>query len=157
MSWDPLLFLKQTNISSPKVVTKSVTGLYYSWNCSNLFWSDLVQTTSLKFCKIKRSNMSCWEAHVGFFRLFMKGIFGPYVLWHFDKKLLFLVVTLISTRDYTVKDEFNCLVMKTLKSNLSYSAAAIKVHYRVITVRSIVVRSQAWSRAVFQHWAKNGF
>ena len=102
MSWDPLLFLKQTNISSPKVVTKSVTGLYYSWNCSNLFWSDLVQTTSLKFCKIKRSNMSCWEAHVGFFRLFMKGIFGPYVLWHFDKKLIFWLVTRIRIRDYTI-------------------------------------------------------
>ena len=105
MSWDPLLFLKQTNISSPKVVTKSVTGLYYSWNCSNLFWSDLVQTTSLKFCKIKRSNMSCWEAHVGFFRLFMKGIFVPYV--PFDKKLFFKLVTRIRTRDYRVIVYFN--------------------------------------------------
>ena len=43
-----------------------------------------------------------------------------------------------------IKDELTCLGMKTLKSPSSYSAAAaIKVHYRVITVRSIVVRSQA--------------
>ena len=30
--------------------------------------------------KIKSSNMSPLEAHVGFFRLLMKGIFSPYVL-----------------------------------------------------------------------------
>jgi hypothetical protein len=29
------------------------------------------------------------EGHVGFFRLLMKGIFCPYVLWPFDKKLIF--------------------------------------------------------------------
>jgi hypothetical protein len=30
--------------------------------------------------KIASSNMSRLEAHVGFFRLLMKGIFGPYLL-----------------------------------------------------------------------------
>ena len=35
--------------------------------------------------------MSRLEAHEGFFRLLMKGIFGPYVLWPFDKKLIFLI------------------------------------------------------------------
>ena len=39
--------------------------------------------------KIASSNTSRLEAHVGFFRLLMKGIFGPYVLWPFDKKLIF--------------------------------------------------------------------
>ena len=29
------------------------------------------------------------EAHAGFFRSLMKGIFDPYVLWPFDKKLIF--------------------------------------------------------------------
>ena len=29
--------------------------------------------------KIASSNTSCLEAHAGFFRLLMKGIFGPYV------------------------------------------------------------------------------
>jgi hypothetical protein len=35
------------------------------------------------------SNTSRLEAHVSFFRLLMKGIFCPYVLWPFDKKLIF--------------------------------------------------------------------
>ena len=35
--------------------------------------------------KIASSNTSRLEAHVGFFRLLMKGIFGPYVLKPFDK------------------------------------------------------------------------
>ena len=39
--------------------------------------------------KIASYNTSCLEAHVGFFRLFMKGIFGPYVLLGFEKKLIF--------------------------------------------------------------------
>ena len=32
----------------------------------------------------------------------MKGIFGPYVLWPLDKKLIFWIVTRASARDYTV-------------------------------------------------------
>ena len=32
----------------------------------------------------------------------MKGIFSPYVLWPFDKKLIFWIVTRVSARDYTV-------------------------------------------------------
>ena len=37
------------------------------------------------------------EAHVGLFRLLMKGIFDPYVLWPFDKKLISCLVTCVST------------------------------------------------------------
>ena len=32
---------------------------------------------------------SCFETHIGLFILPMKGIFDPYVLWPFDKKLIF--------------------------------------------------------------------
>ena len=39
--------------------------------------------------KIASSNTSRLEVHVEFFRLLMKGTFGPYVLWPFDKKLFF--------------------------------------------------------------------
>ena len=39
---------------------------------------------------------------LGLFRLLMKGIFGPYVLWPLDKKLIFWIVTSVSARDYTV-------------------------------------------------------
>ena len=42
------------------------------------------------------------EAHAGFFGSLMKGIFDPYVLCPFDKKLIFKLVTHVSTRDFTV-------------------------------------------------------
>ena len=32
------------------------------------------------YCKVASSNTSRLEAHAGFFRLLMKGIFDPYVL-----------------------------------------------------------------------------
>ena len=38
-----------------------------------------------RYCKVASSNTSRYEAHAGFFRLLMKGIFDPYVLWPFDK------------------------------------------------------------------------
>ena len=45
-------------------------------------------TTCSGYRKVASSNTSCLEAHAGFFRLLMKGIFDPYVLWPFDKKLI---------------------------------------------------------------------
>ena len=39
--------------------------------------------------KVTSSNTSCLEAHAGLFRLLMKGIFDPYVLGPYDKKLIF--------------------------------------------------------------------
>ena len=53
------------------------------------------------YCKVASSNTSRLEAHAGFFRLLMKGIFDPYVLWPFDKKLISLLVMRIRTRNYT--------------------------------------------------------
>ena len=35
---------------------------------------------STEYHKVGSSNTSCLEAHVDFFRLLMKAIFGPYVL-----------------------------------------------------------------------------
>jgi hypothetical protein len=51
----------------------SQTG--YSDNLLNFFF--------LRYLKVASSDMSCLEAHEGFFSLFMKGIFDP-----FDKKLI---------------------------------------------------------------------
>ena len=46
--------------------------------------------SSTDYRKIASSNTSHLEAHVGFFRLLVQGIFGPYLLlWPFDKKLIF--------------------------------------------------------------------
>ena len=57
----------------------------------NTMINDKNQNESLnrkwnKYRKIASSNTSRLEAHVGFFRLLMK---GPYVLSPFDKKLIF--------------------------------------------------------------------
>ena len=41
---------------------------------------DLKFGAPLRYRKIASSNTSRLEAHIGFFRLLMKGIFGPYVL-----------------------------------------------------------------------------
>ena len=40
----------------------------------------LVEFQSFIYRKVASSNMSRLEAHAGFFRLLMKGIFDPYVL-----------------------------------------------------------------------------
>ena len=39
---------------------------------------------------------------LGLYRLLMKGIFDPYVLWPFGKKLIFWLLTRVSTHDFTV-------------------------------------------------------
>ena len=59
-----------------------------------------VRHAILDYREIASSNTS--RAHADFFRLFMKGIFGPYVLWPLKKKLIFWIVTCVSARDYTV-------------------------------------------------------
>ena len=41
-----------------------------------------------EYHKVASPNTSCLEAHAGFFRLLVKGIFNPYVPCPFDKKLI---------------------------------------------------------------------
>ena len=52
--------------------------------------------------KVTSSNTSRLGAHAGFFRFLMKGIFNPYVLWPYDKKLISEYLTRVRTCDYTV-------------------------------------------------------
>ena len=56
----------------------------------------------MEYRKIANSNTSRLEAHEGFFRLLVKGIFHPYVLSPFDKRLIFYLVMRIRTHNYTV-------------------------------------------------------
>ena len=46
----------------------------------NIFRDIAYPLTKNTYRKIASSNTSCLEAHAGFFRLLMMGIFGPYVL-----------------------------------------------------------------------------
>ena len=39
----------------------------------------MTASIDLDYCKIASSNTSGLKAHIGLFRLLMKGIFGPYV------------------------------------------------------------------------------
>ena len=57
------------------------------------------------------------EAHVGFFRLLIKGIFCSYILWPLDKKLIFQLVTRIRTLDYTV---YSIIKMNIILGNICY-------------------------------------
>ena len=41
-----------------------------------------------RYRKVRSCNTSCLEAHAGFFRLLIKGIFDPYEMRPFDKKLI---------------------------------------------------------------------
>ena len=66
-----------------------------------------------KYHKFGSSNTSCLEAHVDLFR--MQGIFGPYELWPFDKKLIFLIVTCIRTPDYKVSYIWLCYLYRYRK------------------------------------------
>ena len=52
--------------------------------------------------KVGTSNTSHLEAHIGIYRLLMKGIFDAYVLWPFDKKFVFELVTWVNTHDFTI-------------------------------------------------------
>ena len=51
-----------------------------------LFGTTIIRND--KYRIVASSNTSRLEAHTGFFRLLMKGIFYPYVLWPFDKELI---------------------------------------------------------------------
>ena len=55
--------------------------------CSWLCWFKNMKT-SFEYRKVASSSPSRIEPHAGLFRLLMKGIFDPYVLWTFDKKLI---------------------------------------------------------------------
>ena len=57
--------------------------------------------------KIVSSNTSRLEAHASFFRLLMKGIFDPYVLWHFDQNLISSLAPRGRTRYYKVWCSFH--------------------------------------------------
>ena len=88
------------------------------------------QVRSFKYRIVASRSTSRLVTCLGLFRLLMKGIFSPYVLWPFDKKLIFWIVTRVSARDYTVVTDLilkqNCCQTwqkntNTLQSGKSYN------------------------------------
>ena len=57
--------------------------------------------------KVASSNKSRFEAYACLFRLSMKGIFDPYILWPFGKNFIFELVALVRTCDSTVNVELD--------------------------------------------------
>ena len=57
-----------------------------SWNIRLMFGRMVNNRGKCWYPKVASSNTSRLEAHIGFFRLLMKGIFYPYV--PFDKKMI---------------------------------------------------------------------
>ena len=68
-----------------RVSEKAAKLSTYTWNFGLNLNKNAKKTN---YRKVGSSNMSCLEAHTGFFLLLMKGIFGPYLLWMFDKELI---------------------------------------------------------------------
>ena len=64
---------------------QSVIILWVNWQNITLICQKPVRGI---YHKVERSNISHVEVQAGYFRLLMKVIFDPYVLWPFDKKLI---------------------------------------------------------------------
>ena len=82
--------------------------LEFTWK---LKFSDFLKNFSSRpktfmYRKVASSNTSRLEAHAGFFQLLMKGIFDPYVLWTFDKKLISWLVMRVRTCNFSVSKAF---------------------------------------------------
>ena len=79
-------------VSSPMMTSICTSAaLVYSLSLQTTMGqtSSCSRIQTLAYRKVASSNTSRLEAQAGFFRLLMKGIFNPYVLWPFDKKSIF--------------------------------------------------------------------
>ena len=72
-------------------------AVHYNISTKNLI--NIKWTNSLFLVKILSSNTSRLEAREGIFRLLMKGIFDPCVLWPFGKKFIHLQ-SIVATREH---------------------------------------------------------
>ena len=63
------------------------------------------------------------------FQIAYEGVFGPYVLWPLDKKLIFWIVTRVSARDYTV------LEIKTFGLESTIEDVFYKIHGNIVLCR----------------------
>jgi hypothetical protein len=62
--------------------------------CSAKVWKQNQTTDFPKYHKVASTSLSPLEAHAGFFRLYMKGKFDVYLLWHFGKKNDFHIINM---------------------------------------------------------------
>ena len=79
----------------------------------NLHYFEWIAFSDIKYRKVTSTSPSCFESHVGLFRLLMKGIFDAYVLWPFGEKFIFELVTRVRSGNSTVFGGLNWRVKKS--------------------------------------------
>ena len=94
---------------SLEVFEPNVCCNYYKDITNNTFWHVRAQSyldlrNQTVYRLVASRSTSRLVTCLGLFRLLMKGIFGPYVLWPLDRKLIFWIVTPVSARDSTVNE-----------------------------------------------------
>ena len=89
------LVLQLSTISIKGTITHKIERTHGRISLPQLFVCNireirkLILTTLDNYRIVASSSPSRIEAHAGLFRMLMKGIFDPYVLRPFDKKLIF--------------------------------------------------------------------
>ena len=81
--------------------------------------------------------MSCLEAYAGLLKLLMKGIFDPNVLWPLDKKLIFLLVTHVSTCDFTVVKDILKMMLQTPMTLFYSTVVALWILYKPVALVAV--------------------
>ena len=87
-----------------------------------------------EYRKVVSSNTSRLKAHAGLIEdCLLKGIFYPYVLWPFDKKLISYLVKRVRTRDYTIYRKVEC----SFRINFNPLAGYQPMSLRLLTIAVI--------------------
>ena len=118
-----------------------------NYKCSPelIFLNEIFFRKIFRYCKVASSNTSRLEAHAGFFRLLMKGIFDPYIMWPLHKKLISQLVMSVRTRDYTVDGSYHWkLTLKVKNYTILYPSLGnltthITVNYPCSTFLSCLI------------------
>ena len=90
---------------------------------------------------VASTSLSCFEAHTGLFRLLMKGIFYPYVLWPFDKMLISELVLRISIRNFTIYNILSTILQhfNMIKSSFSLLLVDGTLHWGMYPTGKVAI------------------
>ena len=95
---------------------------------------------NINYHKVANSNMSCLEAYAGLSKLLMKGIFYPNVLWPLDKKLIFLLVTHVSTCNFTVVKDILKMMLQTPMTLFYSTVVALWILHKPVALHDSRLR-----------------
>ena len=128
-----------------------------SVECQNLYHTGKQWCTRnlnaliFRYRKVSNSNASCLEAHAGFFRLLMKGIFGTYIC-PFDKKLLMYIRTHNFTAfisffsDFLASTLWRWLIWPIWNNLFAWASASIFKQCHLWLEYSMWSRTKCWDK-----------